>query len=151
MMSSYIEAEVTDKGACIITGRCSQLDYHEPGDFRRSRDPGSHLDPRKPVLLARQFHDRITFGGWRDELKDGRYRCWDDAGNTVRDVPVRLDDRLGCMVANWKDEDTVRDVAAFIPTTGLPPLVDLRERLVDCSDEAMGVVYEQAEAFAQRC
>ncbi len=150
-MSSYVDAEMTDEGACIITGRRSQLDYHEPGDFRRSRDPGSHLDPTKRVLVYRHFHDRITFGGWRDELKDGRYRCWDDKGSLMRDVPVRLDERLGCMVADWKDEATVREVGTYIPSVGLPSLAELRERLLDCSDEAVTQVYEQAEACAERC
>jgi hypothetical protein len=85
-MTNRIAAEHSDVGACIITGRTSNLDRHEPGDFRRSRDPGSHLDPRKRVLIWRKFHDDITFQGWRDELKDGRYRCWNADGELVRDV-----------------------------------------------------------------
>ena len=101
-MTRNVAVEHIDDGACIITGRHSQLDYHEPGDFRRSRDPGSHLEPTKRVLVWRRFHDLITFRGWRDELKDGRYRCWDDEQEPVRNVPVRLDERLGCMVADWK-------------------------------------------------
>lgn len=150
-MSRSIATDLIDDGACIITGRRSQLDYHEPGEFRRSRDPGSHRDPNKRVLVWRVFHDRITFGGWRDELKDGRYRCCDDEKRLVRDVPVRLDDRLGGMVADWKDEAIMRDIAAYVPSVGLPSFAELRVRLVDCSDEAITQVYDQAEAFAERC
>ena len=150
-MTLQVEAEHVDDGACIITGRHSQLDYHEPGEFRRSRDPGSHLDPNKRVLISRRFHDRVTFEGWRDELNDGRYRCWDGKGEPVRDVPVRLDERLGCMVPDWKDEETVQALARWIPAGGIPSFAELQERLSDCSDEAVSHVYEQAETLSERC
>lgn len=150
-MTRNVAVEHIDDGACIITGRHSQLDYHEPGDFRRSRDPGSHLEPTKRVLVWRRFHDLITFRGWRDELKDGRYRCWDDEQEPVRNVPVRLDERLGCMVADWKDEKTAQAIAAWIPAAGMPSFAELRESLVDCSDEALGQICDQVDLYAERC
>jgi hypothetical protein len=145
-----VEAQHSDIGECIITGRRSNLDYHEPGDFRRSRDPGSQNDPRKRVLIWRKFHDDITFQGWRDELKDGRYRCWNAEGEVVRDVPVRLDEKLGCMVADWKDEEVVFDIRAYLAPAA-PPLADLLPRLMDCSDEALASAYEEASAATERC
>lgn len=150
-MTNRIAAEHSDVGACIITGRTSNLDRHEPGDFRRSRDPGSHLDPRKRVLIWRKFHDDITFQGWRDELKDGRYKCWNADGELVRDVPVRLDERLGCMVADWKDQEVVTGMGMLLPVASMPSLSEMRARLIDCSDEAVAEVYERAESLAERC
>ncbi len=146
-----IDSQHSDVGACIITGGRSQLDYHEPGDFRRSRDPGSQLDPRKRVLINRVFHDNVTFKGWRDELKDGRYRCWNDQRELVRDVPVRLDEKVGCMMPDWKDEETLTALATYSPSANSLSLADVRQRLLDCSDEAVAEVYDQAEALAERC
>jgi diguanylate cyclase (GGDEF)-like protein/PAS domain S-box-containing protein len=116
---------------------------HEPGGFPRTMAgwfEAIHPDDAGRVRSALDRH--VTAGEpfsveYRIARRDGRWLCWTDRGNTVRDPagkPLRMIGAVSDITARKEAEDRLRHDSLHDALTGLPNRSLFRERVERCLD-----------------
>jgi diguanylate cyclase (GGDEF)-like protein/PAS domain S-box-containing protein len=116
---------------------------YAPGAFTRTMSAWSaaiHPEDRGRVKAALDGH--LSAGEpygveYRIARRDGRWLCWTDRGNTVRDgdgKPLRMIGAVSDITARKEAEDRLRHDSLHDALTGLPNRSLFRERIERCLD-----------------